>query len=199
LETNFHGRRLVSPALVMAAFLFCFQTGTPSPLEKPLSFAQTVGVPLVRSISHVLAAFFNNARDFKRRWNQPAPPPSAANDLQGHWEGEWISQASGHRGPLRCVLSKTSPGDYQAAFHAVYCGALRVAYTVPLHGRIDGGKLSLEGETDIGRLAGGIYSYKGEADETAFRCTYRCRYDHGTFQMRPAVSNKQPPRPPSSV
>jgi hypothetical protein len=151
---------------------------------------------LGRSISHILAAFFNNAWDFKRRWNQPAPPPSAANDLQGRWEGEWISAANGHRGALRCFLSKTGSGGYQAAFHAVYCGALRVSYTVPLHGQMNGGKLTLDGETDIGRLAGGIYSYKGEADEKEFNCTYRCKYDHGTFHLKPAPSNEGSlPRP----
>jgi hypothetical protein len=144
---------------------------------------------LGRSISHVLAAFFNNAWDFKRRWNLPAPPPSAANGLQGRWEGEWISEVNGHRGALRCLLRKTTPDAYEALFYAVYCGALRVSYLVPLHGHTSGGKLLMDGEMDIGRMAGGIYSYKGEADEKEFNCAYRCKYDHGAFHLKPAPSS----------
>jgi len=43
----------------------------------------------------------------------------------------------------------------------------------------------LEGQADLGKLAGGIYQYKGEAGETAFNCTYRCAFDHGRFQLKP--------------
>jgi hypothetical protein len=144
-------------------------------------------MPIGRSISHILAAFFNNAWDFNRRWKAPAPPPTAAHGLQGRWEGEWVSEANGHRGALRCLLTRNKPGDYEAVFYAVYCGALRVSYTVPLRGQMNGGKLTMDGEMDIGRLAGGLYSYKGEADEKEFNCAYRCKYDHGTFHLKPAL------------
>lgn len=141
---------------------------------------------MARKISHTLAALVNNASDFKRHWNQETPAPSAANGLQGRWEGEWISEANGHRGALRCLLRRGQAGDYQAAFHAIYATILRVAYTVPLHGQWSEGKLKLEGEADIGFLAGGIYRYQGEAGEKEFVCTYRCKYDHGIFRMKPA-------------
>ena len=141
---------------------------------------------IARKISHVLAALVNNASDFKHRWSQQTPPPAAANGLQGRWEGEWISEANGHRGALRCLLVRGEAGDYKATFHAVYATILRVCYTVPLHGKWSGGKLELEGEADIGALAGGIYRYQGEAGEDGFVCTYSCKYDHGTFRMKPA-------------
>ena len=144
---------------------------------------------MARKISHLLAALVNNASDFKRRWNQQMPLPSAANGLQGRWEGEWISEANGHRGALRCLLVRAEAGDYKATFHAVYAKILRVCYTVPLHGQWSDGKLKLEGEADIGALAGGIYRYQGEAGEKEFICTYSCKYDHGTFRMKPAPQN----------
>ncbi|MGA2174401.1 MAG: hypothetical protein ABSH38_05385 [Verrucomicrobiota bacterium] len=97
-----------------------------------------------------------------------------------------VLPANGHHGAMRCVLSNTAAGSYQATFHAVYCGALRVCYTVPLHGWMSGRKLQLEGDADLGRLAGGVYSYKGEAGEEEFNCAYRCQYDHGTFHLKPA-------------
>jgi hypothetical protein len=34
-------------------------------------------------------------------------------------------------------------------------------------------------------LAGGIYEYEGELNQVRFECTYRCKYDHGTFRLKP--------------
>jgi HEAT repeat protein len=150
---------------------------------------------MVRKISHFLAALVNNASDFKRRWNQPAPLPSTANGLQGRWQGEWMSEANGHDGALRGVLTRGDSGDYKASFHAVYGGFLRVCYSVPLSGTWSDGKLKLEGEADLGPLAGGIYSYRGQADEKEFLCTYKCKYDHGTFRMKPAPSGETQSKP----
>jgi HEAT repeat protein len=141
---------------------------------------------MARTISHFLAALVNNASDFKRHWNEDTLPPGASNGLQGRWQGQWISEANGHCGALRCVLTRGEGGDYKAAFHAVYASILRVCYTVPLHGQWNDGKLKLEGDADLGPLAGGIYRYQGEAGETEFICQYNCKYDHGTFHMKPA-------------
>src|ERR1700678_2554465 len=139
-------------------------------LESRRRFGHLWAMGMARTISHFLAALVNNASDFKRRWNEDTPSPSAANGLQGRWQGEWISEANGHRGALRCVLTRGEAGNYKAAFHAVYAKCLRVCYTVPLHGQWIDGKLKLEGDADLGPLAGGIYNYKGEADEMEFVC-----------------------------
>jgi hypothetical protein len=155
-------------------------------LERRLRFGHPWNMGMARKISHFLAALVSNASDFKRRWNQDAPPPTAANGLQGRWQGEWISEANGHRGALRCVLARGEASNYQATFHAVYARILRVCYTVPLHGQWSEGKLKLEGDADLGPLAGGIYHYEGEAGEMEFVCIYKCKYDHGTFRMKPA-------------
>jgi hypothetical protein len=148
---------------------------------------------MVRTISHFLAALISNASDFKRRWKQDMPQPTAANGLQGRWQGEWISEANGHHGALRCLLTRGAAGDYQAAFHATYANFLRVCYTVPLHGEWNDGKLKLEGDADLGPLAGGIYRYQGDANETEFICAYKCKYDHGTFRMKPAPKDGSEP------
>jgi hypothetical protein len=144
-------------------------------------------VGLFRNISHVLAALFNNRADFQRRWNDPAAQSKTNNGLEGRWQGEWVSEANGHRGALKCLLTKMESEEYQATFYAVYARFLSVCYSAPLHGRHSDGKLKLEGQADLGQLAGGVYRYAGEADETAFNCTYRCKYDHGTFHLRKAV------------
>jgi hypothetical protein len=59
-----------------------------------------------------------------------------------------------------------------------------------LHGQWSEGKLKLEGDADLGPLAGGIYHYQGQADETEFVCVYRCKYDHGTFRMNSAPQHQ---------
>lgn len=143
---------------------------------------------MIRSISHVLAAVFSNASDFKRHWNQDDPPTDG--DLPRRWEGQWISEDNNHHGALRCLLAQDSPTDYAAKFYAVYGGILRACYSVPLRGRKNDKTVILEGDADLGGLAGGVYHYAGEATERSFRCTYHCKYDHGTFEMFPAARGK---------
>jgi hypothetical protein len=138
---------------------------------------------MFRNISHLLAAVFNDRSRFKRRWNSYKAAPGAS-EIEGRWQGEWISEVNGHRGELRGIFSKTSDTQYNASFCAVFAKVLKVAYTAPLHGKRVGGTVELEGQTDIGRLAGGIYHYKGQATASDFHCTYRCSYDHGTFTMK---------------
>jgi hypothetical protein len=145
---------------------------------------------MIRTISHFLAAVFSNPSEFNRHWSQPNPPAGAGTDLPRRWEGEWISEVNGHRGALRCVLAQSSPTEYAATFYAVYAGILRVCYAVPLRGEKKNMTVMLEGDADLGRLAGGIYHYTGEATDRSFRCTYKCKYDRGTFEMLPAPSVK---------
>jgi hypothetical protein len=140
-------------------------------------------VGILRNISHFLAAVFNNRAEFHRRWREQAARPGAGSGLDGRWHGQWVSEANGHHGALKCLLTKRESGEYQAMFHACYARVLSVAYSVTLRGRPAGEKLKLEGEADLGTFAGGIYHYEGEADETAFNCTYRCAYDHGAFHL----------------
>jgi hypothetical protein len=151
-----------------------------------VKFRRRYGVGLIRAISHVLAAVFNDASDFNRRWAANDSRPGTDYGLPGRWEGEWISETNGHHGALRCLLTQNKPTEYAATFYAVYAGMLRVCYTVPLLGQRNGESLKLEGDADLGGLAGGIYRYAGEATPGRFRCTYECKYDRGTFEMSPA-------------
>jgi len=146
---------------------------------------------MIRSISHVLAAVFSNASEFKRRWTDEDSTPAGGNGLPRRWEGQWISETNGHHGALRCLLAQNSPAEYAATFYAVYAGVLRVCYSVPLHGQRNGETLKLEGDAELGRLAGGTYHYAGEATAREFHCTYECKYDRGTFEMFPAPRNTQ--------
>src|SRR5260221_419457 len=66
-----------------------------------------------------------------RAAQQPPPP----NDLQGRWQGVWVSQVTGHKNELRCLVTKLDDATYQARFHAKYRKSwvtVTFNYTVPL-------------------------------------------------------------------
>jgi hypothetical protein len=119
---------------------------------------------------------------FQNDWERLAQAP-APQGVEGRWEGTWKSEASGHRDRLRCILEKTGDGIYLARFHANYQKVLNFHYDVPLHAARHDGGLYFSGEANLGWYAGGRYHYDGNVTLTNFFSTYRCRSDHGTFQM----------------
>jgi hypothetical protein len=137
----------------------------------------------LETAKHLLAPLTANCRDFHERWRN-APAPGEPQDPSGRWEGEWISSATGHRGPLRAVVLITSPARLQASFHAGYSRVFRACYAADLHTSMDPqGLLRLSGRSDLGRLAGGVYEYDGEISASLFVCRYRSRMDEGEFRL----------------
>jgi len=124
---------------------------------------------------------------FNREWRKSGRNPVAASGLEGRWEGQWISDANGHHGKLRCIIVKEGE-VYRARFHAKYRKILSFGYTVPLKAEATPNGFKFQGEADLGTLAGGVYNYEGHAEATNFFSTYSCKYDHGTFQMQRAVT-----------
>ena len=120
---------------------------------------------------------------FNREWKTAIASPIPTDDLQGPWEGSWLSQVNGHQGRLRCLVLPVGEGKYQARFHANYRKVLSFGYTVVLEVRRTNGLFKFHGEADLGWLAGGRYHYEGQATPTNFVSAYHSKYDHGTFQM----------------
>jgi hypothetical protein len=120
---------------------------------------------------------------FDRAWAKSAHEPLMGNRLLGSWGGSWKSDANGHNGSLRCVITQKRDGTYKARFHAVYKKVIGFGYTATLQATETNGTFHFKGEADLGWWAGGVYQYEGHAEETNFFSTYRCKYDHGTFQM----------------
>ncbi len=119
---------------------------------------------------------------FHHDWKAAAASPLP--DIQGRWEGAWSSETNGHHGRLRCLLTKTAEGQYLARFHANYKTILSFGYAVPLAVQEANGVYQFQGDSDLGRLAGGFYHYEGQATPTNFFSTYRAKADGGTFQMK---------------
>ena len=135
-----------------------------------------------RLLSHALAALFNSRAAFHRQWEQESTLP-CADPVCGRWAGEWISDQSGHRGELRCVMKPNGSNRYQAHFYATFSKWFRVSYTTELVSQEHDGAVRLKGEENLGRLAGGTYRSEGEVRGDQFICQYSCKYDHGTFRL----------------
>lgn len=120
---------------------------------------------------------------FNRDWKAALQSPPPTNDLTGAWEGRWTSAPSGHAGRLRCLMVRKSDTEYDAHFHANYKKVLSFSYTVPLEVHRVGESWKFNGEADLGKLAGGVYTYEGAASSSQFFSTYHCARDHGKFEM----------------
>lgn len=134
----------------------------------------------LRDAKHLLAPLTANCREFHERWERAV---RAAGREGGRWEGEWLSEATGHRGPLRCVIEIVDEHRWRATFHAGYAGVFRACYSTELAVAQSGDRWTFSGESDIGWLAGGVYHYEGESTTSAFTARYRSKYDHGEFRL----------------
>ena len=131
---------------------------------------------------------------FNYEWRQAAKRPAPINDMTGRWEGLWISKASGHEDKLRALIMPVDTNHYDVKFHAAYKSetfkfiTVHFGYTVRMETRLganDG--VAFNGSENLGALAGGVYTYEGNATATNFFCTYKSKYDHGTFEMKRPV------------
>jgi hypothetical protein len=128
---------------------------------------------------------------FDRQWRQLVREPEAKvqNDaLSGRWEGKWVSDASGHSGKLRAIITKTDAMNYRANFDAKFLAIFRFDHATTLTGAATrNGTIEFKGEENLGSMAGGVYKYAGQADGKTFASTYQSSNDHGHFRMtRPA-------------
>lgn len=153
------------------------------------------GPGIFRLVSHMLAAVFNSRAAFYREWNG-YQRPLEGDAIAGRWTGEWISDQSGHRGQLKCVLSPLPSGSYRAHFYASFSKLFSVGYKTELKVERRGDRVLLKGEEDLGALAGGVYRCEGEVSGADFTCQYSCKYDHGTFRLQSeAPPGLNPPHP----
>jgi len=104
-------------------------------------------------------------------------------DITGPWEGTWQSEVGSHSGALRCLITKTGDYEYHARFAATYWRFFHFGYDMNLSAEPHLDRLHFSATTDLGKMAGGIYHYDGNANSSDFESTYHSDYDHGTFTM----------------
>jgi hypothetical protein len=125
---------------------------------------------------------------FNYEWRREARKEHPTNDIVGAWDGKWISEASGHKDRLRCLMSREPDGRYSARYYASYQRILHFGYTVLLDAQTTSNRTEFRGSADLGKLAGGVYHYEGHATPTNFFSTYKSKHDYGTFEMtRPTL------------
>ena len=137
----------------------------------------------VRALILGLALLANGCSSFNREWKKAAAS-QPANSLEGRWEGKWRSDKNGHTGKLLCLLARESDTNYHARLKATYWKIFRASYAVTFTGELRDGVWQFKGDEDLGWFAGGVYRYEGRVTPTNFFSTYRCKYDHGTFELQ---------------
>ncbi len=133
---------------------------------------------------------------FRSAWNKPTVcailPPNSANmpkgtRVPGNWEGTWLSEASGHQGNLRCVVStaRNPQGDHEFFYHATWMRILSGSYKA-IHNvqRQKDGTYTFKGQHKMPNWAGGLYHYEGTIKGDEFKANYRCPIDNGTYTMK---------------
>ncbi|QOV91539.1 hypothetical protein [Humisphaera borealis] len=127
---------------------------------------------------------------YECRWSAAGKEAIPAGSIAGRWEGTWKSDANGHNGGLRCIISDVTPDSFKADFRATYGWFFSFGYAATM--TITAGEstpasgpayIYFKGEQDIGWLAGGVYQYDGKVGPTAFFCNYTSKDDKGVFQL----------------
>ncbi|MBE0542776.1 MAG: hypothetical protein IH623_15575 [Verrucomicrobia bacterium] len=121
---------------------------------------------------------------FNRDWRTATQESHAPASIAGRWEGRWLSEVNGHTGELRGLLKQTYDDQWSAQFRATYWKVFRFSSSVELTVKPHEGGWRFTGEKNLGKLAGGVYQYEGNATSTDFSATYRSKYDHGIFEMQ---------------
>jgi len=121
---------------------------------------------------------------FSRDWTKAGAYPAHTNDVSGRWIGHWRSDANGHYGQLRCILTQHSTNAYMARFRARFWKVFATGYSVPLTLTATNAHYLFEGQADLGVLGGGVYTYNGTVTPLAMESTYKSKHDHGTFVLR---------------
>ncbi|HIL72382.1 MAG TPA: hypothetical protein EYG38_21300, partial [Verrucomicrobia bacterium] len=129
---------------------------------------------------------FGGCSTFHRDWKQ-AVSLTNEDSLEGAWKGDWESGKNGHHGKLKCILSPIDgSSDYRARYRAHYFAILRFEHSARLSlsavedaAQPSKSSYNIQGEADLGRLAGGVYRYEGKIINGSFEMEYRSSYDHG--------------------
>jgi hypothetical protein len=130
---------------------------------------------------------------FDRDWEAARPrlgQSLLSGGLAGCWEGTWHSDANGHEGGLRCIITRKEDSGFDARYDASYDWCIfgfTFEYTVPVTAERDGSSLKFHGSAELGCwIAGGLYEYEGRVEGDDYSATYKSNEDHGVFKMKRA-------------
>lgn len=105
-----------------------------------------------------------------------------ANDLSGHWEGNWKSCKSGHKGVLRAEFCKLNETQYQVNFSGRFFKIMPFRYSVVLNVIEEGDSVVLAGKSNLGRIMG-TFTYNATVTGNQFQSSYNSCKDYGLFTL----------------
>ena len=118
---------------------------------------------------------------FHREWTSAQKKPGEG--IAGAWIGSWESGHNGHKGKLRCVVTKKAPGRYEFYYWATWARVISGGFRIECEVEEEAGKWSFDGDKDLGRL-GGKFAHEGKATKEKIEATFGSdRGDHGTFSL----------------
>jgi hypothetical protein len=103
-------------------------------------------------------------------------------NLAGSWSGNWISEGSGHKGPIKAVFRSVGSDSYEVTFSGRFFKVVPFRYkaTLMVTGK-EGDKLILTGSQKL--LGFGTFEYNALADEGSFIANYSSKKDNGRFEL----------------
>ena len=103
-------------------------------------------------------------------------------NLSGSWSGNWISDGSGHKGPMKATFRSTGNDSYEVTFSGRFLKVIPFRYKAYLSvtGK-DGDKLILTGNQKL--LGFGTFEYDARADNDSFIANYSSKKDNGRFEL----------------
>lgn len=100
------------------------------------------------------------------------------------WRGEWVSDTSGHQGPLRANVKPLSNGDYRVRYAGRFAGIVPFFYPVTMHNNGTGssGEVYL---TNTSRLPFfGTFHADAVLTDSTFDSQFTSKKDSGRFILR---------------
>ncbi len=131
----------------------------------------------------VLSAAIGGCGGFGKQWAQTTAVVQPPADIIGAWSGTWSSEATGHDGALRCIITRVDQNIYSARFHARFMKILSAQYTTILHVTVSDGVWHITGESDLGWFGGGLYRQEGEIRDGIYAARYESKGDRGLLRM----------------
>ena len=135
--------------------------------------------------------FLSGCSTFESDWRAAQTFAHPAEDISGCWEGTWESETSGRHGKLRAIITRQDADSYDVEIRTKYARILPVHFEVPVEVHDQGGFHLMQGEADLGWMAGGVFTYTGQSDPREFVCTYREGTDQGIIRMTRHSSSVQ--------
>jgi len=110
---------------------------------------------------------------------------SMADSTGGGWKGEWISETTGHHGPLRARIRKLDDNHYRAVFAGRFFKVIPFVYPTKLErvsSAADESESTSETLRSIQRLPLlGTYEMEATVTDGHFHADYKSKRDSGSF------------------